>query len=53
MIGTESAWLCPSSPYADYFANRVARLARTALDGLWGDVPLLSDIAGPDLGWAW
>jgi hypothetical protein len=42
--GTESAWTCPSSPYADYFYRRVQRLARTALDGLWGDVPLLSDI---------
>lgn len=43
--GTESAWLCPNGPYADYFAGRVARLARTALDGLWGDVPLFADIA--------
>ena len=42
--GTESAWLCPSTPYADYFIRRVQRLARTALDGMWGDVPLLSDI---------
>lgn len=44
--GTESAWLCPTTAYRDYFINRVKRLARTALDGLWGDVPLLSDIAG-------
>ena len=44
--GTESAWLCPSSGYVDYFAERVAVLAKTALDGLWGDVPLLSNIAG-------
>jgi hypothetical protein len=42
--GTESAWLCPSTPYAEYFFKRVQRLARTALDGMWGDVPLLSDI---------
>jgi hypothetical protein len=42
--GTESAWTCPSSPYAEYFLRRVQRLAGTALDGLWGDVPLLSDI---------
>ena len=42
--GTESAWLCPSTPYAEYFYKRVQRLARTALDGVWGDVPLLSDI---------
>lgn len=44
--GTESAWLCPTSGYRDYFINRVKRLAQTALDGLWGDVPLLSDIVG-------
>ena len=44
--GEESAWLCPASGYVDYFNARVARLARTALDGLWGDVPLLSDIVG-------
>ena len=44
--GTESAWLCPTSGYRDYFINRVKRLAQTTLDGLWGDVPLLSDIVG-------
>lgn len=44
--GTESAWLCPTTSYRDYFINRVKRLAQTSLDGLWGDVPLLSDIAG-------
>ena len=44
--GEESAWLCPSSPYVDYFNARVALLAKTAIDGLWGDVPLLSDIVG-------
>ncbi|MDR6416911.1 beta-galactosidase trimerization domain-containing protein [Pseudarthrobacter sulfonivorans] len=43
---TESAWLCPTTAYRDYFINRVKRLAQTALDGLWGDVPLLSDIVG-------
>jgi hypothetical protein len=44
--GTESAWLCPSSGYTEYFLARVARLARTQLDGLWADVPLLSDLVG-------
>lgn len=44
--GTESAWLCPTSGYRDYFIERVKRLARTALDGVWGDVPVLSDIVG-------
>lgn len=44
--GEESAWLCPTSGYVDYFLARVERLVReTALDGLWADVPLLSDIA--------
>jgi hypothetical protein len=44
--GTESAWLCPTTAYREYFINRVKRLAQTGLDGLWGDVPLLSDIVG-------
>ena len=44
--GVESSWMCPTSPYVDYFIERVKRLATTALDGLWGDVPLLSDIVG-------
>lgn len=44
--GEESAWLCPTSGFVDYFNERVRRLAGTALDGLWGDVPLLSDIVG-------
>lgn len=44
--GTESAWLCPTSGYVDYFIERVKKLVGTSLDGLWGDVPLLSDIAG-------
>jgi Beta-galactosidase trimerisation domain len=44
--GEESAWLCPTSGYADYFIGRVQKLAGTALDGVWGDVPLLSDIVG-------
>lgn len=44
--GEESAWMCPTSGYVDYFIDRVQRLARTKLDGVWGDVPLLSDIVG-------
>lgn len=44
--GCESTWLCPTSGYREYFLARVKRLAQTALDGLWGDVPLLSDIVG-------
>lgn len=44
--GEESAWLCPTSGYVDYFNARIARLAATAADGVWGDVPLLSDIVG-------
>lgn len=44
--GCESTWVCPTSAYREYFLARVQRLAQTALDGLWGDVPLLSDIVG-------
>ncbi|WP_394847109.1 beta-galactosidase trimerization domain-containing protein [Pendulispora brunnea] len=44
--GVESAWMCPASGYVDYFLGRVKRLVSSRLDGLWGDVPLLSDIEG-------
>ncbi|HVJ91638.1 MAG TPA: alpha-amylase family protein [Labilithrix sp.] len=44
--GEESAWLCPTSGYVEWFLARLERLARTAVDGLWGDVPLLNDIVG-------
>lgn len=37
---TESAWVSPNSGYRGYFLARVRRLARTALDGLWVDVPV-------------
>lgn len=36
----ESAWLCPNTPYGDWFKNKVRRLAETGLDGLWLDVPI-------------
>ena len=44
--GTESAWMCPVSGYAQYFQARVSALAETAVDGLWGDVPLFADLIG-------
>lgn len=44
--GEESAWLCPTSGYVDELLVRLANLARTSIDGLWGDVPLLNDIVG-------
>ena len=44
--GEESAWMCPTSGYADYFLGRIEQLVSgTVLDGLWCDVPLLSDIS--------
>jgi len=42
----ESSWMCPNSPYREYFYQRVARLAKTGLDGLWLDVPLFNSIVG-------
>jgi hypothetical protein len=39
----ESAWMSPSSPYRDYFIDRVLRIVPTGIDGLWIDVPLLAD----------
>jgi hypothetical protein len=44
--GTESAWMCPTSGYREYFLRRIGAMARTPLDGVWLDVPLLSDIVG-------
>ena len=38
--GTESAWMSPNSPYRDYFLDRIRKLAGTALDGVWVDVPV-------------
>jgi len=42
----ESAWLCPNSPYRDYYFRRVEKLAGTGLDGIWFDVPLFNSIVG-------
>ncbi len=42
----ESAWMCPNSPFRDFFYGRVKRLAETGLDGLWLDVPLFNSIVG-------
>ncbi len=39
----ESAWLCHNSGYRAYFFDRIRKLARTGLDGLWIDVPLFMD----------
>ena len=39
----ESAWLCHNSGYRAYFFERIRKLARTAVDGLWIDVPLFMD----------
>jgi hypothetical protein len=44
--GEESAWMCPTSGYVDYFLGRIGALvAGSAIDGLWCDVPLLADIS--------
>jgi len=36
----ESAWMCPNSPYRDWFKFRLQQLASTGVDGIWLDVPL-------------
>ncbi len=42
----EHAWMCPNSPYRDWFYNRLRRLAAMGIDGVWLDVPLLgSEVA--------
>jgi hypothetical protein len=40
----ENAWMCPNSPYREYFFERLAKLASTGVDGLWLGVPLFSSI---------
>ncbi|MEA1948306.1 MAG: twin-arginine translocation signal domain-containing protein [Thermodesulfobacteriota bacterium] len=37
----ESAWMCPNSPYREWYNNRLKQLSKTGVDGLWLDVPLL------------
>ena len=39
----ESAWMSPSSPYRDYFIDRVLKIVSTGIDGLWIDIPLFAD----------
>ena len=41
----ESAWMCPLSGYRDYFLDRIKRLVKTGLDGIWVDVPTYMDTA--------
>lgn len=43
--GTESAWMSPNTGYKEYFLKRVRKLAGTALDGIWIDVPVYLDTA--------
>ena len=47
----ESAWMSPFSGYREYFLARIRRLAATAIDGIWIDVPLFMDTgaAWPDI----
>jgi hypothetical protein len=40
----ESAWLCPNSPYRDWFKSHLRRLAETGVDGIWLDVPIFDQI---------
>lgn len=37
----ESAWMCPNSPFRDWFMERLKKLAATNTDGIWLDVPLM------------
>ena len=41
--GTESAWMSPNTAYRDYFLARIRKLAQTAIDGVWVDVPVYLD----------
>ncbi|MCK5831016.1 MAG: hypothetical protein KAH20_12025 [Methylococcales bacterium] len=41
----ESAWLCPNTPYREWFKNKLELLATTGVDGIWLDVPIFNQIA--------
>jgi hypothetical protein len=43
----ESAWMCPNSPYRQWFMSRLQRLAQTGVDGVWIDATMFSPIAAP------
>jgi hypothetical protein len=45
----ESAWMCPISPYREYFLGRIKKLVGAGLDGIWVDVPAYMDTGS---GWA-
>lgn len=36
----ESAWMCPNSPFREWFKERLIQLSKTGVDGIWLDVPL-------------
>ncbi len=38
----ESAWLCPNSPYREFFKKRLVQLAKTNVDGIWLDMPVFN-----------
>ena len=40
----ESAWLCPNSPYGEWFQGHLQQLAATGVDGIWLDVPIFDEI---------
>jgi len=42
----ESAWMCPNGPYRQYLLDRLKTLAKTGLDALWLDVPILNLVIG-------
>lgn len=42
----ESAWMCPNSPYRDWFKARLRQLAETGVDGMWLGVPLFGLVVG-------
>lgn len=40
----ESAWLCPNSPYRDWFKNKLKKLSETGVDGVWLDTTAFNQI---------
>lgn len=44
--GRETAWMCPNSPYREWFFARVERLAATGIDGIWFGAAVFHSSAG-------
>lgn len=43
-INDEYAWMCPNSPYREWFKARLQRIIQTGVDGIWIDTTQFSPV---------